>query len=198
MSLLDRMENQKTTGKPGNPGESEDKLSDPYLLIKRKIHSDIIDSVNKKGKANVDREAMRQFINDAVNSDENNIPRVDRIRIAVEIFNDIMGYGPLEELLDNPDYSEIMVNGPNHVYVESAGKLELTGITFRDDAHVINVIDRIVSQIGRHIDESSPMVDARLPDGSRVNAVIPPISLVGPVLTIRKFGKKTDNSQKAY
>ncbi len=196
MSLLDRMENQKSNTKPGNPGESDEKLLDPYLLIKRKIHSDIIDSVNKKGKANVDREMMRQFINDAVNSDENNIPRVDRIRIAVEIFNDIMGYGPLEELLDNPDYSEIMVNGPNHVYVESAGKLELTGITFRDDAHVINVIDRIVSQIGRHIDESSPMVDARLPDGSRVNAVIPPISLVGPVLTIRKFGKKPITAKK--
>ncbi|NLX93092.1 MAG: CpaF family protein, partial [Clostridiales bacterium] len=125
----------------------------------------------------------------AVNDDENLIPRVDRIRVASDIFNDIMGYGPLEELLDNPAYSEIMVNGADHVYVESAGKLQLTDVKFRDDAHVINVIDRIVNQIGRHIDESSPMVDARLPDGSRVNAVIPPVSLVGPVLTIRKFGK---------
>jgi pilus assembly protein CpaF len=196
MSLLDRMESQKGQNRIGTPGEVVEKQGDPFLAVKRKIHGDIIDRVNKQGKVNVDRETMRQYINEAVNEDENLVPRVDRVRIAGEIFNDIMGYGPIEELLDNPNYSEIMVNGPDHVYVESAGRLELTNVKFRDEAHVINVIDRIVSQIGRHIDESSPMVDARLPDGSRVNAIIPPISLVGPVLTIRKFGKKPITATK--
>ncbi len=196
MSLLNRMESQKSGATNGMQTDDADKVGDPYLAVKQKIHSNIIDRVNKQGKASVDRETMRRFTNEAVNDEENLIPRIDRVRVASEIFNDIMGYGPLEELLDNPVYSEIMVNGANHVYVESAGKLELTGIKFRDDAHVVNVIDRIVSQIGRHIDESSPMVDARLPDGSRVNAIIPPISLVGPVLTIRKFSKKPITAKK--
>ncbi len=196
MSLLDRMESQKSGGTNGMQTDDADKGGDPYLAVKQKIHSSIIDRVNKQGKASVDRETMRRFTGEAVNDEENLIPRIDRVRVASEIFNDIMGYGPIEELLDNPAYSEIMVNGANHVYVEIAGKLELTDIKFRDDAHVINVIDRIVSQIGRHIDESSPMVDARLPDGSRVNAIIPPISLVGPVLTIRKFSKKPITAKK--
>jgi pilus assembly protein CpaF len=100
-----------------------------------------------------------------------------------------MGYGPLEELLKDPDVNEIMVNGPNKIFVEKKGKLQLTQLRFRNDEHVMNVIDRIVSQVGRHIDEASPMVDARLKDGSRVNAIIPPISLTGPTLTIRKFSK---------
>ena len=100
-----------------------------------------------------------------------------------------MGYGPIQVLVDSDDYSEIMVNGPNQVFVEHKGKLVLTDIKFRDNQHLMNTIDRIVSAVGRHIDEASPMVDARLPDGSRVNVIIPPLSLVGPVLTIRKFGK---------
>lgn len=106
------------------------------------------------------------------------------------MYNDILGYGPIQELVDSDDYSEIMVNGPNQIYVEHKGKLKLTDIKFRDEEHLMNTIDRIVSAVGRHIDEASPMVDARLPDGSRVNVIIPPLSLVGAVLTIRKFGKK--------
>lgn len=196
MSLLNRMESQKSTAMAGGPTDDADKGLDPYLAVKQKIHRDIIDRVNKQGKTNVDRETMRRFTNEAVHDEENFIPRLDRVRVASDLFNDIMGYGPIEELLENPDYSEIMVNGADHVYVESEGKLQLTDVKFRDDAHVINVIDRIVSQIGRHVDESSPMVDARLPDGSRVNAIIPPISLVGPVLTIRKFGKKPITANK--
>ena len=98
--------------------------------------------------------------------------------------------GPLEPLLENPDVTEIMVNGPYNVYIERRGKLELSSAKFNDNEHVMNVINRIVSSIGRRIDESSPMVDARLADGSRVNAIIPPLSLVGPVITIRKFSKR--------
>lgn len=117
------------------------------------------------------------------------LTRVERLRLFEAIAAEILGYGPIEPLLKDDTVSEIMVNGPRQVYVERNGKLELTDITFQDDDHVMRVIDRIVSPLGRRIDESSPMVDARLPDGSRINAVIPPISLVGPTLTIRKFAR---------
>lgn len=167
----------------------QDRRYDPFEGVKKKIHVRIIETLNKKGSAVVDREEMQKLLDEAVNDEEYDIPRPERRRISMELFNDIMGYGPIEELLENPEYSEVMVNGPEQVYVERKGKLILTDVKFRDDKHLMNIIDRIVSQIGRHIDEASPMVDARLPDGSRVNAIIPPISLVGPVLTIRKFGK---------
>ena len=189
MSLLDKMDVRR-----GPQGASEDDMfegaGDPYIGIKRKMHADIINLINKQGKETIDRESMRKLIDEAVNDESNNIPRVDRAKVAQDLMNDVMGFGPLEELIESDEYSEIMVNGPDKIYVERAGKIELTNLKFRDDAHVINIIDRIVSQIGRHVDETSPMVDARLPDGSRVNAVIPPISLIGPVITIRKFGKK--------
>ncbi|MDD3301007.1 MAG: CpaF family protein, partial [Bacteroidales bacterium] len=116
--------------------------------------------------------------------------RTERTKILKEIFNDVMGLGPLESLLNDDDVSEIMVNGPSHVYVERKGKLVLSDVVFKDNNHVMNIINRIVSSVGRRIDESSPMVDARLKDGSRFNAVIPPLSLVGPSMTIRKFSRK--------
>ena len=118
------------------------------------------------------------------------LPRDVRERLITEIQQDVLGYGPITPLLEDDGITEIMVNGPGQVYVERDGRLVLTDIRFRDDEHVMRVIERIVSPLGRRIDESSPMVDARLPDGSRVNAIIPPISLVGPVLTVRKFVRK--------
>jgi len=117
------------------------------------------------------------------------LSRLDRMRLFEAIAAEILGYGPIEPLLKDDTITEIMVNGPKQVYIERNGKIEKTDITFEDDDHVMRVIDRIVSPLGRRIDESSPMVDARLPDGSRINAVIPPISLVGPCLTIRKFAR---------
>lgn len=173
-----------------------EKKTDPYMLAKQHIHLDIIETLNKSGQKTVERDAMMRMIEDRVGDEENMIPRMDRQRVASEIFNDIMGYGPIEELIENQTYSEVMVNGPNQVYVERGGKLELTDIRFRDEEHLMSVIDRIVTGVGRHIDEASPMVDARLPDGSRVNAIIPPISLIGPVLTIRKFGKNPITAQQ--
>lgn len=113
--------------------------------------------------------------------------RAEKERMIREITWDMLAYGPITPLLEDDTVSEVMVNGPHQVWVERAGRLELTDVRFRDDEHVRMVIERIVSALGRRIDESSPMVDARLPDGSRVNAVIPPVSLVGPVLTVRKF-----------
>jgi pilus assembly protein CpaF len=117
------------------------------------------------------------------------VSRVERIRMLDMIVADILGYGPIQPLLDHEDITEVMVNGSTQVYIEQRGKLYLTGIKFMDDNHVMQVIERIVTPLGRRIDESSPMVDARLPDGSRVNAIIPPLSLIGPCLTIRKFRK---------
>ncbi len=207
MGLLDRIEGQKKQTLPTaeNFGTVEETVpvvevaeikEDPYLDVKRRIHTAIIDDMNKNGKTITDREAMYKIVDDRVNDDEFMIPRIDRVKVATELFNDIMGYGPIEELVQNPNYSEIMVNGPDQIYVEDKGKLVLTDIKFRDEEHLMNIINRIVSQVGRHVDEASPMVDARLTDGSRVNAIIPPLSLVGPVLTIRKFGKKPITAQQ--
>lgn len=196
MSLLDKMESQKKQLLEDAPEEIVEKIADPYITVKKRIQNEIINRLNKQDETSVSRDAMMSIITELTDSDEYMIPRMDRHDVTIEIFNDIVGFGPIEELLDDPNFSEVMVNGPNQVYVESSGKLELTGLKFRDEQHLMNVIDRIVSQVGRHIDESSPMVDARLLDGSRVNAIIPPISLVGPVLTIRKFGKKPMTAQK--
>jgi pilus assembly protein CpaF len=115
------------------------------------------------------------------------LTRAERVRMLEQITDEIIGLGPLEPLLRDDSVSEIMVNGPRQVYIERAGKLELTNVVFQNDDHVMRIIDRIIAPIGRRVDESSPMVDARLTDGSRVNAIIPPLSLVGPVITIRKF-----------
>ncbi|MBM6619518.1 CpaF family protein [Bacillus suaedaesalsae] len=121
--------------------------------------------------------------------DESFRGKIDRKKVVDELINDLTGFGPINPLLMDDVVTEVMVNGPNQVYVERKGKIELTGISFRDNEHVMNVIEKIVSPIGRRIDESSPMVDARLPDGSRVNAIIPPLALNGPTITIRKFSK---------
>jgi pilus assembly protein CpaF len=116
--------------------------------------------------------------------------RSERQRLFEQVVAEILGFGPLEPLLQDPTITEVMVNGPKSVYIERAGKLEKTDVLFQDDEHVMRIIDRIIAPLGRRCDESQPMADARLPDGSRVNAIIPPIALTGPVLTIRKFSKK--------
>ena len=118
------------------------------------------------------------------------VPQVERKRIIPEVLAEVLGFGPIEPLLKDDTITEIMVNNASQVYIERKGKLELTDVTFRDDAHVMHVIEKIIAPIGRRIDESSPMVDARLPDGSRVNAIIPPLALKGPAITIRKFAKE--------
>lgn len=207
MGLLDRIDGQKKLAQQKEDVSSaaeeikekaatEETVEDPYLETKRRIHSSIIDEMNKSGKTITDRDAMYKIVDDKVNDDEFLIPRMDREKVATDLFNDIMGYGPIEVLVQDPTISEIMVNGPDKIYVEDKGKLKLTDLKFRDEEHLMNIINRIVSNVGRHVDEASPMVDARLADGSRVNAIIPPLSLVGPVLTIRKFGKKPITAQQ--
>ncbi|MDY6017073.1 MAG: CpaF family protein [Oscillospiraceae bacterium] len=169
---------------------------DIYADVKRTIHVDIIKTMNREGHVKVDRSTIYKLLDEKINDDEYKIPRIDRPKVFSELFNDIVGYGPIEDLVESEKYSEIRINGPDQIYVEQGGKLVLTDKKFRDEEHLMNIIDRIVSQVGRHVDESSPMCDARLPDGSRVNVIVPPLSLVGPVVTIRKFGKKPITAQQ--
>jgi pilus assembly protein CpaF len=135
------------------------------------------------------RQQVEEIFNSILDSESIVLSRSERTRMFEAIAADIIGFGPLEQLINDNEVSEIMVNGPKRIYVERRGKSQLTNVTFNDDAHVLRVIDRIVAPLGRRIDESSPMVDARLPDGSRVNAVIRPIALCGPTISIRKFKK---------
>lgn len=135
------------------------------------------------------RQRIRILFDNALDAENIVLTRPERERLFEESAADIIGFGPIEPLLNDAAISEVMVNGPDQIYIESKGKLVLTDIQFDDESHVRRIIDRIVAPLGRHVDEASPLCDARLPDGSRVNIVIPPISLVGPVITIRKFSK---------
>lgn len=193
MSLLDRLEKQKFSGTGEKSAEIT--LYDEYSDLKEQVHKGFIEAVNQQdislfGVKGEQEDELLKIMDSLIESKAPKISRTERSKLLKEIFNDVMGLGPLEVLLNDDDITEIMVNGPSQVYVERKGKLELSDVVFKDKTHVMNIINRIVSTVGRRIDESSPMVDARLKDGSRFNAVIPPLSLVGPSMTIRKFSKK--------
>src|ERR1700737_464591 len=164
-----------------------------YQQVKADLHRKILERLDleKLGRTPSDtaREEVLLLIRNTVNSEAVPLSFAERERLSREILDEIFGLGPLEPLLKDPTVSDILVNRYNKVYVERAGKLEPTGLSFKDDAHLMQIIDRIVSRIGRRVDESSPMVDARLADGSRVNAIIPPLAVDGPCLSIRRFGK---------
>src|ERR1700758_3202231 len=164
-----------------------------YQQVKADLHRKILDRLDleKLGRTPSDaaREEVLLLIRNTVNSEAVPLSFAERERLAREILDEIFGLGPLEPLLKDPTISDILVNRYNKVYVERGGKLEPTGLTFKDDAHLMQIIDRIVSRVGRRVDESSPMVDARLADGSRVNAIIPPLAIDGPCLSIRRFGR---------
>ena len=164
-----------------------------YQQVKADLHRKILDRLDleKLGRTPNDaaREEVLLLIRNTVNSEAVPLSFAERERLSREILDEIFGLGPLEPLLKDPSVSDILVNRYNKVYVERAGKLEPTGLSFKDDAHLMQIIDRIVSRIGRRVDESSPMVDARLADGSRVNAIIPPLAIDGPCLSIRRFGR---------
>jgi pilus assembly protein CpaF len=166
---------------------------DAYQQVKADLHRKILDRLDleKLGRtpSNAAREEVLLLIRTTVNSEAVPLSFAEREQLAQEILNEIFGLGPLEPLLKDPTISDILVNRYDRVYVERAGKLEPTGLSFKDDAHLMQIIDRIVSRVGRRVDESSPMVDARLPDGSRVNAIIPPLAIDGPCLSIRRFGR---------
>src|SRR2546425_7750459 len=162
-----------------------------YQQVKADLHRKILDrlALEKLGRTTGDsaREEVLVLIRSSVNSEAVPLSFAEREKLSREILDEIFGLGPLEPLLKDPTISDILVNRFDRVYVERAGKLEITGLSFKDNQHLMQIIDRIVSRIGRRVDESSPMVDARLQDGSRVNAIIPPLALDGPVLSIRRF-----------
>jgi pilus assembly protein CpaF len=159
---------------------------DAKFRIQQRVISDLDPKLDLSNQIEVRREIEDTFSH-ALDEEGLALTRAERARMLEQITDEIVGLGPLEPLLRDETITEVMVNGPRQVYIEKAGKIELTSVGFQNDEHVMRIIDRIISPLGRRVDESSPMVDARLVDGSRVNAIIPPLSLVGPVLTIRKF-----------
>jgi pilus assembly protein CpaF len=163
-----------------------------YQEMKEKIHRRLIDKLDLNKLESIPKESLteqvREVITDLMSGEGGIGPNFNRDRLAEEILNETFGLGPLEPLLNDPTVSDILVNTHRQVFVERFGRLELTGTVFKDDAHLMHIIDRIVSKVGRRVDESSPMVDARLTDGSRVNAIIPPLAIDGPAVSIRKFG----------
>ncbi len=160
--------------------------------IKRRIHTKLVDKLDLSRVGELEGEVLRREIRLVVehlcDTEDTYLNRSERDRLIEEVLDETFGLGPLELLLKEPTISEIMINGPKNVYVERGGWLEKTTVQFRDDKHLMQIIDRIVSKVGRRVDEVCPMVDARLPDGSRVNAIIPPLALDGPTVTIRRFG----------
>jgi pilus assembly protein CpaF len=203
MSLLERLQKEKNTETADSKTQKLKKVQapvreDPYEDIKSKIYKKIIDEIKTDSfKAlddadeaeNLEKE-ITTIVESFLNEDNTFISRNERQKIVSEIIDETIGFGPINPLIQDPTVSEIMVNGPEQVYVERKGKLVISGVTFKDEQHVMRVIEKIVAPLGRRIDESSPMVDARLPNGSRVNAVIPPLALNGPTITIRKFSEK--------
>jgi pilus assembly protein CpaF len=201
MSLLERLQKEKGTETGDNKTQKTKKLQvedDPFAAIKNKIHSKIIEEIKTEAFKNIEDEEggeglqkeIISIIESVLDDDNIFISKNDRQKILSEIIDETIGFGPINPLIHDSAVSEIMVNGPDQVYVEKKGKLVLSEVNFKDEQHVMHVIEKIVAPLGRRVDESSPMVDARLPNGSRVNVIIPPLALNGPTITIRKFSEK--------
>jgi pilus assembly protein CpaF len=172
---------------------SNDKSADTdFEELKRRIHSKLVDKLdlNRVGELEGDvlRREIRLVVEHLSDTTDTMLNRAERERLVEEVLDETFGFGPLEVLLKDPTISDILINGPKNIFVERKGRMEKTNVTFRDNQHLLQIIDRIVSKVGRRVDEVCPMVDARLPDGSRVNAIIPPLALDGPAVSIRRFG----------
>ena len=213
MSLLERLnrKNKKyiamqqagqhsknTHGATGFATSADEVREESYQAIKKEIHTHIIDEMPDDlqrviSQSSADQKELRRLVEgmcaDAIKDNPFAIPLGDRERLVEELISEILGLGPIEPLLKDPSVTEVMVNGPDSIYIERKGRLQKTDVRFRNTEHLMHIIDRIVTAVGRRVDESSPMVDARLADGSRVNVIIPPLSLIGPCVTIRKFSK---------
>ena len=211
MSLLKRIESARPGVAPGAPGGPpsaplappgtpqgptgqrllgqapvRESLREVKFRIQTRVIQDLDPKLDLANQVEV-RRHIEEIFGRVIDEEGLALTRAERVRMLEQITDEIIGLGPLEPLLRDETVTEIMVNGPRQVYIERSGRLELTNVVFQNDDHVMRIIDRIITPIGRRIDESSPMVDARLTDGSRVNAIIPPLSLIGPVITIRKF-----------
>ena len=178
---------------------SSETVDNDYQTIKQSVHKIIVEQMTpteqmvlsavQQDAAEVEQ-VIGNYVDKVLEDNPFAVPVSERGRIVSDLRDEMLGLGPIESLLKDPSITEIMVNGPKKVFIERMGKLQLSGVQFHDDAHVMNIIERILSPIGRHIDESTPLVDARLKDGSRVNIIIPPLALCGPCITIRKFAQK--------
>ncbi len=174
-----------------NSGRSKALLKPEYQELKFTLHRKLVDKINLEALAAIDNQRVRSEVRQAlislIDSEPTLLSSLEKQQICDEVLDEVFGLGPLEPLLQDPTISDILVNTHKQVYVERKGLLELTSVAFRDDSHLLRIIDKIVSQVGRRVDESTPMVDARLSDGSRVNAIIPPLAVDGPILSIRRF-----------
>jgi pilus assembly protein CpaF len=202
VSLYKRLHEQQGNGSSGTPngtlptgGGGGGNRRDPVLDdLRQKIHHHLIDELgpilyDKRLSEDDLRRRVQEQLQSALAQERAPLSAADKAQLIQDVSDDILGYGPIDRLLKDEDISEVMVNGPNSVYVERSGKVEKTTASFVDDTHLRRIIDKIVGQVGRRIDEAQPLCDARLPDGSRVNAVIHPLAIGGPFLTIRKFSK---------
>ena len=213
MSLLERLnrKNKKyiamqqagqhsknTHGATGFATSADEVREESYQAIKKEIHTHIIDEMPDDlqrviSQSSADQKELRRLVEgmcaDAIKDNPFAIPLDDRERLVEELISEILGLGPIEPLLKDSSVTEVMVNGPDSIYIERKGRLQKTDVRFRNNEYLMHIIDRIVTAVGRRVDESSPMVDARLADGSRVNVIIPPLSLTGPCVTIHKFSK---------
>ena len=201
MSLADRLAQARRArvGEGDAPTDAVDgqqrrsrKVEDPFADLKRAVHQGLLDSLGPKlYDAHLTQSELEQKVRltlqEVLSQEDTPLTVADRARIAQDVADDILGYGPIEPYLRDPDITEVMVNGPDSIFVERAGRIAPVEGQFTDESHLRRTIDKIVSRVGRRVDESSPMVDARLPDGSRVNAVVPPLAIDGSLLTIRKF-----------
>ncbi|MGN6333597.1 MAG: CpaF family protein [Motilibacteraceae bacterium] len=199
MSLQDRINQARRVDAPPAPlrgpegGEpSAHRTADPFLGLKQSVHQSLLDSLGPKlYDARMDQgeleQKVRQSLQSVLEVEETPLTLADRTRVAQEVADEILGHGPLEPYLRDPEVTEIMVNGCEQIYVERFGKIFAVDARFQSEAHLRRTIDKIVGRVGRRVDEASPMVDARLPDGSRVNAVVPPVAIDGSLLTVRKF-----------
>ncbi|MBU4449255.1 MAG: Flp pilus assembly complex ATPase component TadA, partial [Proteobacteria bacterium] len=202
MSLLDRIRQrqiEEQTAQPVTPGQDQkkewerQKKDEVFNGLKAKIHMRLLSLLDlarlTTASEGAIQEDLRRGVEMILTEEKIPLPAPEKDRLCREIRNELMGYGPLEPLLADPSINDILVNSYSKVFVERRGKLEPSIIRFTDNAHLLKIIEKIASGVGRRIDESSPMVDARLPDGSRVNAIIPPLALDGPALSIRKFAR---------
>ena len=174
-----------------NAGRPKSVLRPEYQELKFTLHRKLLDKINLEALATIDNQRVRGEVRQAlltlITEEQTLLSSVEKQQICEEVLDEVFGLGPLEPLLQDPTVSDILVNTHKRVFIERKGILELTSVSFRDDPHLLRIIDKIVSQVGRRIDESTPMVDARLSDGSRVNAIIPPLAVDGPILSIRRF-----------
>ncbi len=192
-ALGDPEERRPNQSAPSLPVDDQRAPADPFTDLKAKVHERLIRELDVTRLQGQDPAVMRSQVEEAARTllaaEDLPLARQERLRLIGEIVDEVVGFGPIQPLLDDPTVSEIMINAPDRVYFERAGVLYLSDKAFKDEDHILRVIEKIVAPLNRRIDERSPMVDARLPDGSRVNAIIPPLAIDSPVVTIRKFSR---------